>query len=451
MRANPLRRFLDVRREELPQSLLMFGYFFLVITSFWILKPIKKSLFIGYYDQHGIIFGGWHMGAAQAELLAKVLNTLVAFCATAVFTKLCNRLRRERLTAVFGAFFIVSYLWFGFVLDAPSAPIVWAFYLFGDLFSTLMVVTFFAFLNDIATPDLAKRTYGFVGMGGVLGGVIGSTIVWSAISRFAISTWSWICLVLSAAIVVFGAAAGKAARASRQVTIEPTNRATESLARSGDGVLAGASLVFRSRYLLSIVAMVSIYEFASTLMDFQYTATIAYYLNGTALKQQFANVAAITNIASMLVQFFLTGYVMKNYGVKVALMVLPCAALLGSLSFLAFPLLWPGSLLSTADNAFSYSINQSAKEALYVPTTTEEKYKAKAFIDMFIQRFAKTLAIVLSLALTAVATDFSSVRWLSLVTIALAAFWLPLARYAGHRFEHKASRQATPRQHKLFT
>ena len=52
--------------------------------------------------------------------------------------------------------------------------------------------------------------------------------------------------------------------------------------------------------------------------------------------------------------------------------------------------------LNTADNGFSYSINQSAKEALYVPTTREEKYKAKAFIDMFVQRFAKALAVGLS-------------------------------------------------------
>ena len=58
----------------------------------------------------------------------------------------------------------------------------------------------------------------------------------------------------------------------------------------------------------------------------------------------------------------------------------------GSLAFLALPTLWLGSLLNTADNAFSYSINQSAKEALYVPTTEDEKYKAKAFIDMFVQR-----------------------------------------------------------------
>ncbi len=93
-----------------------------------------------------------------------------------------------------------------------------------------------------------------------------------------------------------------------------------------------------------------------------------------------------------------------------------------------------GSALNTADNAFSYSINQSAKETLYVPTSKDEKYKAKAFIDMFIQRFAKALAVLLSLAITMMFQDFSSVRWLSAFTIPVVALWIFAARYAGRRF-----------------
>ena len=77
---------------------------------------------------------------------------------------------------------------------------------------------------------------------------------------------------------------------------------------------------------------------------------------------------------------------------------------------------------------------QSAKEALYVPTTRDEKYKAKAFIDMFVQRFAKAIAVGVSLGITTVFTDFSSVRWLSIFTVVVIALWLVAARYAGHHF-----------------
>jgi AAA family ATP:ADP antiporter len=118
-----------------------------------------------------------------------------------------------------------------------------------------------------------------------------------------------------------------------------------------------------------------------------------------------------------------------------ALMVLPIAALGGSAGFFLVPALWTGSFLNTADNAFSYSINQSAKEALYVPTMREEKYKAKAFIDMFVQRFAKSIAVLLSLALTNFFKGYSAIRWLSLVVVAILVMWIFAARYAGRKFD----------------
>ena len=114
---------------------------------------------------------------------------------------------------------------------------------------------------------------------------------------------------------------------------------------------------------------------------------------------------------------------------------------MGSGSFLALPILWVGSFLNTADNGFSYSINQSAKEALYVPTTRQEKYQAKAFIDMFVQRFAKALAVGVSLAITLAFTDFSSVRWLSAFTIPVIVVWIFAARYAGRRFQELTTQE----------
>jgi AAA family ATP:ADP antiporter len=137
----------------------------------------------------------------------------------------------------------------------------------------------------------------------------------------------------------------------------------------------------------------------------------------------------------MFVQLVLTSFIMTRFGVGPALLVLPLMAMGGSLGFAALPTLWMGSALNTIDNAFSYSINQSAKEALYTPTTTDEKYKAKAFVDMFVQRFAKAVAVGVSLVITAVFQDFGSLRWLSFFTVAIVAVWLFAARYAGTQFK----------------
>jgi AAA family ATP:ADP antiporter len=433
-RESPLKAVFDISRSELPTALLMFSYFFLVITSFWILKPIKKSIFIQFYEKTGFDLFAYHLTGPQAELLAKVLNMVVAFAAVAVFTWLARRFRRQQLTFIFTGFFLASYVAYSFVIKRPQSITVWSFYLYGDLFSTLMVATFFAFLNDSVTPDDAKRLYGLVCLGGVAGGVFGTTTLRVLIAKIDVVGWLWVCFGLGLLILVVAFVAGR--RIDRDPPPEP-EAAPAAMENKGQGnpALEGARLVFASRYLLSIVAIVGLYEIVSTVMDFQFTSTIVHYLSGPAIGKHFATVFAITNVVSMLVQLFFTSFVMSHLGVGFALMVLPVAALAGSMGFMALPVLGMGSALNTLDNGFSYSINQSAKEALYVPTSKDEKYKAKAFIDMFVQRFAKALAVGVSLGITIVFREFSSLRWLSGFTVAVIALWIFAALYAGRSFK----------------
>jgi AAA family ATP:ADP antiporter len=324
---------------------------------------------------------------------------------------------------------------------------VWTFYLFGDLFSTLMVATFFAFLNDSVTPDKAKRLYGLVGLGGVAGGVFGTTVLRAFIDQVSHSGWLAICAGLGLAIVGVAWAAGRLVDRDPPPVREPVapQEEQETPARSGNPAIEGAKLVFRSPYLLSIVGIVGLYEIVSTIMDYQFSATIAHYLDGPAIGRQFATQFAITNVVGLVVQLFLTSFVMTRFGIGAALLVLPIVALGGSAAFMAVPVLWVGSLLNTADNGFSYSINQSAKEALYVPTSRNEKYKAKAFIDMFVQRLAKALAVGVSLAVAAFFADFESLRWLSLFTLVIVVIWVFAARYAGRKFDTLSGSNQPPR------
>ncbi len=440
---NPFKEIMNIRRSELPLASLMFFYFFLVITSFWILKPIKKSLFIGYYDLAGFNLLSWQMTASQAELLAKVMNMIVAFLAVIVFTFLSRRFKRQQLTYIFSVFFMVSYVIYTSVIDNPSDLTVWTFYLFGDLFSTLMVATFFAFLNDSVTPDSAKRLYGLIGLGGVIGGVFGSSFVNLRIRQaveaadggtsIAMSWWLWICILIALVIIITAFSAGRLVRKNPPRQVEESR--PEQKKKAGSPALEGAKLVFKSRYLLAIAGIVGLYEIISTVADFQFTATIAHYLDGAAIGRQFSLIYTITNWVSMFVQLFLTSFIMTRFGLTAALMILPAAVAMGSGAFMVFPILWTGSFLNTADNGFSYSINQSAKETLYVPTTRDEKYKAKAFIDMFVQRFAKAIAVGLSLVITLIFTDFSTIRWLSAFTLIVMVVWIYAVRYAGRRFK----------------
>ncbi len=423
-----------IRREELPLALLMFGYFFLVITSFWILKPLKKTLFIGYYKAGGLGIFSLQLTAAQAELIAKVMNMIVAMGAVALFSWLARKYRREQLTYIFTGLFLAGYALYSVLLRTPGDFDVWSFYLFGDLYSTLMVATFFAFLNDSVTPDRAKRLYGLIGLGGVVGGAFGSLIVRIWIEALSLPVWLWVTVFIALVIVVIAMSAGRIVRRNFP-EIDGEESAPGRPEPKKNPAIEGAVLVFRSPYLLSIVGIVGLYEIVSTVLDFQFTASVEHYVPRGEIGEHFSTVFTITNFVAMLVQLFLTSSIMSRAGVKTALLVLPLAVITASCGFLVFPILWVGSLLNTADNGFSYSINQSAKEALYVPTSRDEKYKAKAFIDMFVQRFAKALAVGVSLGITITFHEFSSVRWLSIFVLLIMVVWIHAIRYAGRKFK----------------
>ncbi|MFT5443717.1 MAG: AAA family ATP:ADP antiporter [Myxococcota bacterium] len=435
-----LRALFDVHPDERKIAALMSGYFFLVITSFWILKPIKKTFFLGFYDGSNFDVLGRTFSGSEAEQLAKVLNMVVAIGAVAAFSILAKRFRRQQLTYVFTAFFIVGYAVFAFALRSQTEIGVWSFYLFGDLFSTLMVATFFSFMNDSVSSGAAKRLYGLVGFGGVAGGAFGSTAVAAWINALPVEAWLAIAAAIGVIILVVARAAAAALPADgaspSPETTEDDSATNTPQPDVGNPVLYGARLVMQSRYLLSIVAIVGIYELVSTIVDFQFTqAIIEFSSDASERKQNFATVYATTNWLSMFVQLFLTSFVMRRFGLATALLVLPCTIALASVSFLLVPSLIVGGLLSVSDNGFSYSINQSSKEALYVPTTVEEKYFAKAFIDMFVQRFAKAIGVGLNLVVAANFKGVSGIQTLTYFVVPMLAIWAFASLNAGRQFK----------------
>jgi AAA family ATP:ADP antiporter len=451
------KRIVNVRRSEAPLVVLMFLYFFLVISVFWILKPLKKALFVGYYNAHNI----GSLDGPEVEQLAKVGNMVVAFVAVVAFTILARKYHRHQLTLIFSIFSVVALLVFAFLIGSPEIillpakqgtlepfaiessgdAIAWSFYLFGDLFNTLMVATFFAFLNDSVKPDDAKRLYGPIVLGGVAGGAIGSSFLRVLIDDLSTSQWMLACTGMTVLIALIGLAAGKIVDRQQPGTHE-LPKAEVVKPEHGSPAVEGAKLVLKSRYLISIVVIVGLYEIISTILDFQFTATVFGLLQGDEAKEQISTVYAITNWVGLAIQVFATTLVMERFGVKIALMVMPIAILANSAAFLILPLLWVGSFLNTTDNGLNYSLNQSSREALWTPTSRDEKYKAKAFIDMFVQRFAKAIAVGINLVMSALFAAKkgevgigAGIRFLSLFAIGLTLIWLFAARYAGKQFE----------------
>jgi ATP/ADP translocase len=197
------KEFFDIRPGEWPLALGLSTYFFLVIAIFWVLKPIKRGLVISYFGDNPIHLAGWVLSGAQAEQLGKVLNMVVAFAVVGLFTWLVRRYARHHLIVIFCGIFGALFLLFGSVItqiEALGDTAVWSFYVTGDIWTTVMVATFWAFANDLNTGDEAERLYGIVGLGGVVGGFVGATVVSGLVEQAGRSTLVFACILPTALI-----------------------------------------------------------------------------------------------------------------------------------------------------------------------------------------------------------------------------------------------------------
>jgi len=427
---NPFKSFYDlfcgVKKENWPKVISMAMFFFLVIAIFWVLKPLKRGLLVSFYQETPLQILGMTLAGAEVEQLAKVLNMVVAFAMVIGFTYLYKKVSRKMLVTIISLLFSGLFVMYGLLLQTPSPVEVWSFYIFGDMFNTALVTLFWAFTNDIFTSEEAKKAYGFVGLGGIVGGIVGAsyvTLLVEQLGRDSLLYMSVVPMLMIIGITLYIEKREGSPQKSDEIDKPKTN-----------AVIDGAKLVLSSKYLLAIAAMLGIYEMVSNIVDFQLSAAIALGVEGGLERDSyFALVGVITNIAAVFVQMFLTGLIMINFGVGIALLLLPVSIALGSIGFFIVPGLLFATIMSASDNSLNYSIQQSAKEALYTPTSRDVKYKAKAFIDMFIQRGAKAVAVFLNIGV-AVIFGVENVFWLSLVVLVLIGFWLVLVRYMGRTF-----------------
>jgi AAA family ATP:ADP antiporter len=413
-----LRRFVDVRKNEIQPGALLFGFWFTVILVFQIMRPLKNGMFVEALG-------------ARIELYAKLGNVAVAALLVVVFTILYNRLGRWRTILALCGFFFAALLTFAWIFSRGATELAtWGFYLFGDAWSTVWVTMFWAYLNELTDTDQAKRLYGLIGGGGVLGGVLGNMFVWQFVRPWGTAPLLLGCAFLTVVIALLVRRTEALARMPES-PVRPRERKAESpAAPRTNPALEGAKLVFASRYLMAITAVVFLYELTSQILDYQFKTASQAFESITETQAFIGGVYTAGGVLSVIVQFFLVSFVIRKCGITTALLVLPVSMALASGVYFVTPVLTAAALLAISDNAFAYSMNQTARETLYVPAGEDVKYKARAFANMFVQRFGKGAAILMMIGLSAV-----PVRSLSLLGLAVIALWSVCAVFAGRRFD----------------
>lgn len=377
------KRFVQIRPGEGRKALLTFLYFFLIITSYYVIKPVSRSMALGRL--------GSRMVPYMDLVCALVMGPVVT-----VFARLVDRMSKARLVSL--AFWTIIAVMASFwkLLHWHSSWVVGMFYVWVSIFSVLVVTLFWLVANDLFRPREAKRLFGFIGSGGILGGIVGSSI--AAVGAQVVGT-EQLLLLSSGLLILCWVVVQQLWRfapdlAAGEEGPKPSSRHDTFLAHPGGFV----KLLLQSRYLLLLVALVGLNKLIATLTYYQFNPFIEHAFPNQDMRTTFTSVFfGGVNITAFIVQFFFTSWILRRWGLSVSLLALPLGLLTGTIGLVCLPVLWVAATTELYDGAMNYSLQQTAKEVLYLPIDRSIRYKVKPFIDMVVFRFGKGIAAIIGI------------------------------------------------------
>jgi AAA family ATP:ADP antiporter len=400
-----LAPFARVERHEAVAVLLMAVTVFLLLTSYYLLKIVREPLIL-------------LSGGAEVKSYASAGQAVLLLFVVKAFTLLSQRVGRMRLVTTVTLFFVANLLLF-FVLGRLGIPLGVPFYLWVGIFSVTAIGQFWSLAADLFTVEQGKRLFAVVGIGSSLGAVAGA--------RFArtlygvVGVWG---MMLVAGVILLASLA-LTALANRQLAGRTTGpRSMEApLAPAG-----GFALLARDRYLQLIAALVVLLNLVNTTGEYVLDRALLANVSGLDAATAAAAIAIFkaryfqwVNVASMGLQLFAVSRIMRYLGMRAALLVLPVVALGGYGLIAIAPLLTTTFATKVVENSVDYSLQNTARQALFLPTSREAKYQAKAVIDTFLVRGGD----VLSAAVVWIGVKLhADVRAFALMNVVFAAAWV---------------------------
>ena len=436
--------FTEVRGGEGVTALLLMLNIFLLLAAYSMLKTIREPLVL-------TVPGGAEVKSYAAAVIAGLFIVLVP-----LYSALASRVSRVKLINGVTLFFAACLVAF-FALSRTGVPIGVAFFIWVGIFNLMVIAQLWAFANDVYTVEQGKRLFAIVGFGASLGAIAGSFLTGQLVKTYGpypFMLGACVLLVFCMLLTNIVNVRDKRSRAGRpRVAADAAEADAPAPATDPDDDRvrgrSGFALVFHDRYLLLIGVLMLVYNFVNTNGEYilgkmvlgAYTSSHgAAALAGLDAKKVigefYGNFQTMVNVVAAVVQMFLVSRVLKYFGVRTALLVLPVVAVIGYTAMAFVPLLSFIRGAKLAENSLDYSLQNTTRNALYLPTSREAKYKAKQVNDSFFVRFGDVLSAGLV---------FAGTTWLgfaprefALVNVGLIVVWLVLAVAIGRMFKRTA-------------
>jgi AAA family ATP:ADP antiporter len=423
--------FAEVKGGEGGSALLLTLNVFLILTSYYIMKPVREAL---------ILAGGGaelksYMSAGQAFLM---LGTVP------LYAKLAASLPRRKLLNYVTLFFSGCLVLF-YVLAQIQVPLGVIFFLWIGIFNVSVIAQFWSFANDLYTPEQGKRLFAIVAFGGSAGAVFGPKIAGALIEPIG----PYQLLLVAGALLSLSLLATNSVESRAKGAVPSATDETAPLPPVEEpmGDANPYKLVFGNSYLLSIALLILFLNWVNTTGEYILGRVVAQAADAAVIAEGvdkatyigkfYSDFFFIVNIVGLGIQLFLVSRILKYFGVRTALMVLPVIAFAGYAFAAFYPVIGIIRWAKTAENSTDYSLMNTLRGVLFLPTTREEKYKAKQAIDTIFVRAGD----VLSALLVFVGTTYLSftTKHFALVNLGLLVVWILLAIRVGKGYRRLAA------------
>ena len=396
-----LARVLKTEQHELPALLWAFFYFFCLLCSYYILRPVRDEMGI----QGGVDKLQWLFSATFVGMLVAV----------PFFGFLSARFPRQRLIPLVYYFFAANLLLFFVLMQNGVDKVILArtFFVWVSVFNLFVISLFWSFMADIFSNAQARRLFGVIAAGGSSGAIAGPLL--TALLVGHIGTHHL--LLLSIGLLLLSTLA--VARLNTWARIHGSGK---SEARPiGGSIWAGIKLTLNSPYLIGMSIYLLFLTLLATLIYFEQMRLVADQLKDSAARTRlFAQIDLAVNVLTLLVEIFLTNRLIGRFGVALLLMVLPLLNVVGFGALIVAPTLVVIVVFQALRRVVEYALARPVREILFTVVSREEKYKAKNFIDTVIYRGGDAMSGWLSSFLKGAGVGLASVATLA-IPLALGA------------------------------
>jgi len=390
-----LKKLFNIKPGEGLPTLILFIYFFAFVALGITGSAARDAYFLNMVDRDYL---------PLMFLAVAIVLTL----AVAIYNRLSKNRDLIHTTTVSSLVFALSLV---FIQNNLKGWVIPFLYVWVEVIILIIITQFWILAADVFNPRQAKRLFSILGAGGALASIIIGSSIKYYVSLFGSENLLFVTIGFLGVVILMA----NLIRPYRNIN-ELKNLSTKKDEKQQSDKLF-------TPYIKSLAIIIGLAAIASVIIDYQFKMiAVAAFPNQDDLVNFFGKYYAITGIARIIIDLYITSRVLSRFGILIAILILPISLMIGSLGFLLSPILATVFLSKFSDQVFKFTLHNASIQLFWIPVKNTIKTKLKPIIEGSIRASLQGLSGVV---IFIVVTIFNiPIHYLSLSIVLIAIYWI---------------------------